>query len=280
MMKKLIARYLNKKFPNETYTPIGSGRKSSAFRTDSGKIIRFKSLWRGTYQKEAKILRFIRQNGGIECEYPTIEAFTMFPFAFSVHNDFGGDVARQDLNLDELAPEVHKEFICKLTKSLIDLQEVGKKPNARKIIKRKKLLFLRQIRYFFFLLQKKSIFWKWLKLQRAYAKKRPPLVLTHNDLHFRNIIVDDDFNLVGLIDFENILFRPFEYNLRILNHPIRDSIIDYWKQTGIEVDKTVLCFYRVESLLSRMIKPSNRKIRPLLFRELDEVLDEFILSQG
>jgi hypothetical protein len=275
MLKKLSNYFV----PGENFCYLGSGKRSATFRTESGKIMRIKPIWFGTYKKEANILRFINQNGGLGCKTPDISAFTVMPFAISVHNDFGGKTGDKDLHFDELALEAQKKFAHQLAKSFISLREVGEKQGATKVVKRKKRLFLRQIRYFFFLLNKQKLRKKWFKLQRAYSKKNPVLVLTHNDLHFGNMIVDSHFNLIGLIDFENILFCPFEYNLRKFEKPLSDYIIEYYKSIGCEIDNTVLSYFRAEFYLSRLLMPSNRKNWDLFYRELNDVLDEFIALQ-
>lgn len=277
MLRKLTNYFV----PGENFHYLGSGRKSATFRSESGKILRIKlkPIWFGTYKKEAKILRFINQNGGLTCKIPDIHAFTIMPFAISVHTDFGGMTGDKNVDFDKLAPETQKTFACQLTESLIRLQKVGEKPDAKKVVKRKKHLFFRRIKYFFFLWNKKELRTKWLKLQRAYLKKNPKLVLTHNDLHFGNIIVDNDFNLIGLIDFEHILFCPFEYNLRKFDKPLRDYIIEYCKSIGYEIDNTVLSYYRAEFFLSRLMMPSKRDSWDVFYWELNNVLDEFILQQ-
>ena len=272
MLKKLTKYFV----PGENFCYLGSGNKSATFRTESGKITRIKPIWFGTYKKEAKILNFINRHGGLGCNIPNISAFTVMPFAFSVHDDFGGKPGDKDFNFNELTPEAQKTFASGLAKALINLREAGEKPDAKKVVKRKKHLWFRRIRYFFFLLNKKELRAKWQKLQRTYAKKNPALVLTHNDLHFGNMIVSDNADLIGLIDFENVLFCPFEYNLRKFDKPLRDAIIDCWRESGCEIDHTVLNYYRAEFFLARLIMPSNRKNRDLFYRELNELLDEMV----
>ena len=260
--------------PGESFFYLGSGRKSVAFRTESGKVTRIKSIWFGTYKKEAKILSFINRHGGLGCNIPNISAFTVMPFAFSVHNDFGGKTGDKDFNFDELDSEAQKTFASQLAKALISLREAGEKPGAKKVVKRKKHMWFRRIKFFFFLLNKKELRTKWQKLQRAYSKKNPALVLTHNDLHFGNMIIDDNANLVGLIDFEYILFCPFEYNLRKFEKPLRDAIIDCWRESGYEIDNTVLNYYRAEFFLSRLMMSKYQKNREAFYQELNDVLDE------
>ena len=275
MLKKLTKHFKQ----GENFCYLGSGRKSTTFRTESGKITRIKPIWRGTYNKEAKILNFIKKNGGLECEVPDISAFIVMPFAFSVHNDLQGNSGSEDLYYNKFDSEAQKSFAYQLAKSLISLREIGTKSGAKKAVTRKKRLFLRRIRYFFFLLNKKELRKKWSKLQKAYSKKRYPLVLTHNDLHFGNMIVDNNCNLTGLIDFESILFRPFEYNLRKLEKSLQNYIIEYWREAGYDTDNTVLSYYRAEYLLSRLMMPSYRENWDSFYRELNNVLDEFVLLQ-
>ena len=278
-MKKSVAYYFEKMFPNENYQALGSGRKSTVFRTESGKIVRIKSIRLGTYNKEARFLNFINKNGGLSCKVPDIKTFISFPFAFSVHNDFGGNAGNGDFYYNKLDVEQQKKIAAQLAEAFISLRKMGEKPDAKKIITRKKHLFFRRIKYFFVLLNKKEIRIKWLKLQQEYFKRNPQLVLTHNDLHFKNMIIDDNFNLIGLIDFENILFCPFEYNLRKYEKSLVNFIIDYWQKAGYEIDRIVLLYYRAEFFVSRLIMPSNRKNRVAYTQKLNEVLDDFLSLQ-
>ncbi len=272
MLKKLTTYYLKKIFPDERCQYLSHGTKSAAFRTELGKIVRVKPIWFGTYNREARILNFINSNCGIGCNIPNIKTFNSFPFAFSVHRDLGGKTADNNLfnNLDSVTQE---SFAKQLTKTLINLRGIGVKLGAEKKFKKSKPVLFRQIKYIFFLLNKKELLVNWLKLHRAYLKiitRSKDRNLSHNDLHLKNVIVDNNFNLVGLIDFGDIQFFPLEYNLRKVTKVLCNLMVKNWNEEGYEIDTVLLSYYRAEFLLSRLVK--RKKNKEALLCELKETL--------
>lgn len=55
--------------------------------------------------------------------------------------------------------------------------------------------------------------------------------LIHNDLHFDNILLDSEGN-IKLIDFNDVLVAPFDFDLRLLYM----SVSLPWKWANIEMD--------------------------------------------
>lgn len=274
MIKTLAEYYLKKIFPNESFQYFGSGAKSTVFRSEQGKIVRFKPIWLLTYTEESNFLNFINKNGGIGYKVPDINAFIRLPFAISVHNDFGGEIANKE-SFNSLDSATQKSFIKQLSKSLISLHKIGKTSGAEKVFKKQDLNLLRKVKYAVFLSNKKMLN-GWQKLRQAYLERELSLGPTHYDLQFQNKIIDDNFSLIGLIDFDRTPFKPLEYNLRRTARPVSNLIIDCWSEAGYEIDFTVLNYYRAECLLWRLTRFSKlikRKNNEDSLRELKEILE-------
>jgi aminoglycoside phosphotransferase (APT) family kinase protein len=274
MKNEKVEIALKKVFPNENFEYLSCGVKSSAFRTESEKIVRIKPIRFGTYHRESKNLNFINNNGGLGCSIPNVKAFISFPFAFSVHNDFGGKVGKDDVfsNSDLVVQDF---FAKQWAESLIKLYKIGAKPNAKKTFQKLKPLLLRQIKYTFFFRNNKELLAMWKKLHQVASEKitHRKNGLAHNDMHMKNVIIDDNYNLVGLIDFGRIPFAPLEYNLRkFWQTRLCEQIMNYWNEAGYETDTMLLQYYRAEYLLSKLIKRRHRKDKDALLCELSEIL--------
>lgn len=275
VLKKITDFHLKKMFRPEIFQYMASGVKSAAFRPKSGVIIRVKRIYFGTYAHEAKILNFIKNSGGIGCHIPDIKTSVFLSFAFSVHDDFGGQVTNSDL-FGKLTQKEQESFAKQLAKVLLNLREIGSKEGARKIFKKAKPLVSGKCKYARLLINEKQMFQNWLNLHKEYSKviaqKSNDFCIAHNDLHLRNVIVDDNFNLVGLIDFGGIGFFPLEYNLRKVPKTLCNLIIKYWKENGYEVNTVLLNFYRARYILSRLAKRKPKKLQECQILELNEIL--------
>ena len=283
-MNKIAEYCFKKMYPNENFQRLGAGVRSIAFRSERGKIIRIKPLWSGTYDKEEKILNFIKKNGGIDCNIPDIKAFVSMPYAFSEHLDFGGKIATIT-DFETLDAETQKSFARQLATSLISLHKMGMKPGAKKIFNQKTYKtriknFFRQIQFILFFMDNKKRLNLWMSLCRSalkvFQRKKPLQGLAHDDLHFSNVIEDDKYNLLGLIDFGEIRYLPVEYNLRKFPKYLRDWVVKYWTEDGYETDLALLNYYRAKYLLTRLVKRKHKQPRENLEQELYQVVVEQI----
>jgi hypothetical protein len=203
-------------FPNEKIEYLSRGAWSVAFRTASGKIIRTKPFFFGTYTRERRILEFIDAHGGIGCRIPKLTTFTRGISAFSIHDDLGGKI------LSGVAPDfyaapvaVQKKLATDLYKCMTRLYKMGpiadpaifkciRGPGAVNIIQRWPILR----KY----LDNPARVWELYRI----TKNMPDFGIIHGDIHNGNILVDDNFKLIGLIDFGNAGIGHIEYDFRMI----------------------------------------------------------------
>ncbi|MDR1071046.1 MAG: aminoglycoside phosphotransferase family protein [Rickettsiales bacterium] len=252
-------------FPSEKIEHIARGVKSDVFRTVSGKIIRVKPLLFGTYEKERRVLDFIKANGGIGCGTPSPSCFVRGLSAWSVHDDIRG-VNPDSGEFAKLPPGAQKRFAKQLAESLVKFYRMGraaKKSDIGKLLRRRDAFsFLRNLRRYMFIrkyVHKNGVWAKFSKLSRSVAPMGGGLV--HGDLHARNIICGPDFSLAGIIDFDGAKFGHFEHNLRKLDPLLGDMVMDclenIWNK---KPNRSRLGYYRMISLIKKIKKAKDKTV--------------------
>jgi aminoglycoside phosphotransferase (APT) family kinase protein len=270
---------IEKIFPKESIEYIAKGVKSVAFRTNTGKIIRVKPFYYGTYDKEHKILDYIEKKGGIGCSVPQLSVFTRKIFSFSVHDEIQGEILDID-RLLSLSISHQRYFAEQLAEALIKLWNLPFENTTDSKAIRK--LFYKRAYYFFLdlwhsirisrILKRKNL-WRTIRGWSHIVKGSCPKGLVHGDLHRYNMIATEDCKLSGVIDFGGVKFRPFEHNLRKIPNLIRDMVRDYCDANMPEKLCThKINYYRMQILVKYIVKPKTTpEERKNLIAELDSL---------
>ncbi|MDR3208493.1 MAG: aminoglycoside phosphotransferase family protein [Rickettsiales bacterium] len=262
-------------FPNEKLDYLASGVKSAVFKTESGKIIRVKPIFFGTYEKERRILDFIKSTGGgIGCETPSLSCFVRGFRAYSVHDGICGTSFDYG-EFSKLAPARQKQFAEQLAAALLKLYQMGgmaRKNGDKKLFARRDWFsFFRNFRQYLLIrkyIKKAGIWRKLSRLRESVAA--PGGGLIHGDLHGKNIICGEDFDLAGIIDFDGARFGHFEHNLRKLGAPLVDLVTD-WCDKNMEkkLNSTRLDYYRMAILIKKI---RNARDKSAAVKELESLL--------
>lgn len=287
-------RHLHKQFPNLLEPEFFVwGAQGVALRTKNGQIIRQKFLRRGyrSYAQEARLLDFIRRAGGIGCSTPHLNTFVRLPFAYSVHQEISGNIFDY-ARFTQLPVQQQTRFATELAEALIKLRDLAQTDAALEakslFTQPKQFGLFRHWRYFLVLRQyvhRKNLWQQYVDLWRAVVENRregrqaSSYGLVHNDLHFANIIVNEEFHLSGLIDFEKIFLTSFEYNLRGIGPSLRNLISAHYEQTQVQpLNNKLIHYYRMMSILrilKHMHKRKHRNKPPKDIRPLIEELESF-----
>jgi hypothetical protein len=273
MIKKLAKFYLDICFPNECLTKLGTGARSSVFKTESGNVIRIKPLWKRTYSSEEKVLNFLKDMGGLGCQLPEINSFVKFPFAISIHSDLGGSTTSFE-KFTALPIDKQNLFAKQLFDTIITLVDYGKSTEAKKLFKTNKNKVSSQLLYYIYLLNKRELLYGWVKLKKEYAIMSKQAVLVNNDLNFSNMLIDENHNLIGLIDLDTIQYSSFESCLRKLEPPLIDIIKRLWIDRGNHINHIIFKYHRARYILSRLLKRKSKYDRLYLMEVLKITLLE------
>ncbi|MDR1697040.1 MAG: phosphotransferase [Rickettsiales bacterium] len=254
----LCFKTVRRAFPGETIEYLSRGKKSAAFITKSGKIIRAKPIYFGTYGRERRILDFIHANGGIGCPIPKTKTFIHGIFAISVHDDIGGELLKTAMRSRK---KIGKDFARQLVAALTRLAELGTVAPRGFFPRKPKAEFLLFVSYCFTLrrfVRRTGVIQYFINLRRR-ARATPNHAhgsgLIHGDLHWSNIMVLDDLT-PGLIDFDTVRFGPMEHNFRKIPTPLM-------KYMPIK-NRAAFDYYRAMFLIKRIRnKPTSGDIAEL-----------------
>jgi hypothetical protein len=256
---------------------VASGVRSKVFVSSSGTIIRRKPLWLGTYAREALALNYIWGQGGIGCAIPQLRTFIHGVYAYSEHAGIDGETFNsQKFNL--LDEGRKKMFAQRLADALLRLHELGKEDCGREWSFRPRkhgwaYCFARWLNI------RHHIRWKDFLAWGREVRRFQPGGWVHNDLHGKNIIVTPEGDLAGLIDFDGVMQGPFEYNLRKMEKPLRDLVMEHCDRVLQEggqtqgVNRYAANYYRVMVLAQKLRTASNGR-REQLTQELLGILHD------
>ena len=255
LLRRWVRRVLRKMLPGEKLEYIGHGVFSHAFRSESGLLVRIKLLSRGTYGREARICAALRRDKKIAAKIPNVRAFFRGIFAVSMHEEIRGD-AFDAARFSGLPAEKQQRFANELADFLgaVWAGSAIRRPMARPLAVPDMGLYLFARKYAGGI-DRRRIFRMVLSGKIAWRRR---LGVVHGDLHARQIIVDDDFNLGGVIDWDGARRGLMDNNLRRLDNPLRDMVAAHF-----DIDKYAADYYRLAVLKHRKSAGSRESVRKM-----------------
>jgi aminoglycoside phosphotransferase (APT) family kinase protein len=255
---------------------IASGVRSKVFVSAAGIIIRKKSLWSGTYEREARALDFMQSQGGIGCAIPRLKVSIHGSHAYSEHAGIAGDTYSSS-KFQALGEQQKRQFAQQLTDALVRLHDIGQDERYADwtFHPRKHGLIYRFLRW---LSIRQFIGWKDFLVWGREVRQIESGGWVHNDLHGKNIIVTQTGELAGLIDFDGVMQGPFEYNLRKMDKVLRELVIDAYDRAQLKrggqfrmINRYAADYYRVMVLAQKM-RTAGRARKAQLTQELLDIL--------
>lgn len=252
-MKEKIKEQIQKLFPNEEIIIENDGWASYAF-TVGDKIVRVPKKYIESYQKEEKILDFIRND--ISVEIPKVKFVVKDNISYAIHKKIEGE----NWNIhtyEKLNSEGQDLFCYDVANFFAELHKIPVE-NVAGILKEfdyERSLTQEQIhRYLkddFSKEEREKIY----NLLKEVESLKDDLVFTHQDFHDHNIVVDKNHRLKGVFDFGNCGIDDRCLDFHSLYNPVYleflKKVIDYYEKiTDIKVDiekirklKEVGCIY-------------------------------------
>ncbi|MDR1027003.1 MAG: phosphotransferase [Rickettsiales bacterium] len=211
-------------------------------------IVRIKPIWRGTYRREARICAEIRRRlpARLRDKVPALLAFNTGLFSVSIHLGIPGQTFDMTRFL-ALDPARRHRFARELSVFLFDVHRGG--AITRPIFR---LRLARRIRLFRFAKKYGATLRRFARMVRAGGRDATGVV--HGDLHPGQIIVDDDFRLAGVIDWDGARLGRGETDLRRLENPLREMLLGDWP-----IDRDAFNYYRL-MVLRRQFKRIRARI--------------------
>ena len=234
---------------------IGEGYASEVVESHNGVVFKIAKNHRAqqTYNKEQKLLLFLSSKiEGFDIPYPKyyIESSNAFPYGLIGYNRVDGDIFDpikvNSENLESIASRVaeflHQLHNIDITSAEIANMGLGTVPPPLEEVKETWINSFSWLKSNLYDENYRKLKVLWKEAENFWEIVANPAVLVHGDMWFENILVDKDFNVVGIIDFGNAAIGDKAIDFAVqnyVNHQFWDEVIRQYIRLGGDIGENL-----------------------------------------